>query len=1003
MSEGKEEVDITTAFLKPEDTALPEDGIVSRNAKIFSLSEETMTEQLMFGNKSITVEHKGQTESVQWLAGQHLGGYKMGPAPAKVMIINKTPSRDDEFNAQQLRSGAGTYLFRYLEERGITRKDCYATCILRFMLPSHITSLKAAWVKECNWFLARELEIVKPEIILMLGTEVVKALFSKPKNVMTLARLRGVETLHLNGIPAVASAHPAAVLIEPMRAAGFKKDMDLFARRYKKIQSSEPECNYHYIRDTKTLNAVADAVEQLDAKVIAVDCEWGSNNEGSDYLTAKLRTVQFSIAPYTAFVVHMRKAGMEWVFEGTHDDVVAGLKRIFCRQGVRFVAHSMRADIKFLIHELALDIDNAVIGGYDTMLMYHLTGPHEEYGLNHLIMLLTTMPRYDTDLENWMKNNGYSSKAALRKYGYGMIPDDILLPYSAADVDVLMRIYPQLESQLKNMPFRYYGKYEINGAKAETLFDLYRYVVQMAAVPLNDIEMEGFSVDQDRLSSLVSLFLSKYNEMVGKFRESIKWPEFNPRSVFHVRHFLFGPGYSGKEEIVPPDGAVILSMDPVKTTEKPSRDWDRLNDYEKKRAGPSTDSETLDILAAENELAAQLKNIRFIDQMIKNFLRPGEVDDETGEVLFDSGLLSVVDYDSKVRTNLSQLTDTGRYRSFNPNLQNLPNKQEVVLKQLFCPEDKLEEAKTVQGLWGKSEEELKQKGFLHPGYHTLRSCFIADYGYLLVEADYEQAELNVLAHLAQDKEMMAIMGDPSRDLHSEMAVTAFNLDCTPAEVKKIYPKQRVMAKNVNFGIAYGRGAAALVRQIRTEGIDIEKEKAQEIIDVFFEKFPGVRDYMQKMRACVTDPGFVETPYGRRRRFYPTKNKGTLASNERQAINMPIQGTVADCLTLAAINFWQYRKTLDNPDLFRVVLPVHDALFFQIAPVFLEKMTKEIIPLCMSTLCKVPVINLNLGVDITKPMIRWKVKADDSQIEKKFAEWDELVNRKQEGDTRYELS
>jgi uracil-DNA glycosylase family 4 len=985
----RDAADIGAATLNVADTMLGE--LVATNARYMSITVPELATRLLYTPTSMAIEHKGETDTVLWVPGHTMERKVYGPQKAPVMLISRTPLREDTNFKQHFRSGAAHYLLRYLEDMGMDYTSWYVTCLVKFQLPDHISTLKASWIKESKWFLANELAIVQPEVVVMLGTDVVKALFSSSKNTVTLGRVRGADSLTLNGIPAVPCAHPGSVLIEPMRAAGFRKDLGLLLKRIRQEKKQENTCQYVYLNKLDELRAVVDMIISIDSKVIAVDCEWGSMGEGSDYLTSKLRCMQFSIAAGTAFVVQMRKEGLEWVFDAAPDMVSHEIGRLLCRQGVRLVGHAMRADLKFLMNEMGLDLEAQVNAGYDTMLMYHMFGPHEEYGLNHLILLYTDRPRYDMELEAWLKKNGYGSKKVLSRFGYSTIPDSILLPYAAADVDVLMQIYPILEEKLRNMPFYRYGSYQLFGGEMNTLFDLYRFLVQPAAIGLNAIEMEGFPADEDRLISLVHMFLGQYEKMLARFRESIRWPEFNPRSVFHVKYFLYGKELSGKDNINPPHDADILNLMPIKTTDKPSRDWDKLSDRERRRASPSTDSETLDILAAENPKAADLKNIRFIDQMIKNFLRPANVDEDTGELEFDSGLISVIDDDGRVRTNISQITDTGRYRSANPNMQNLPNKQEVVLKQLFCPDDRMAEAEAIvatgKQLWSLSSEELKRQGFLHPAYHELRSCFVADYGYVLVEADYQQAELNVLAYLANDPKMIEILSDPTRDLHSETAVTAFKLPCHPSEVKDRFPKQRIMAKNVNFGIAYGRGAAALVRQIKTEGIILAKEDAQRIIDVFFELFPMVKVYMDDMKACVVEPGYVETPFGRRRRFYPTRNRATLASNERQAINMPIQGTVADCLTLAIINFYQYRKTLDDPNLFRVTLPVHDALFFQVAPHFIKHMTDVVIPMCMTELCPVPRIGLKLKTDISKPMARWKVKCDVGQLlELKTKEW-----------------
>ena len=130
-------------------------------------------------------------------------------------------------------------------------------------------------------------------------------------------------------------------------------------------------------------------------------------------------------------------------------------------------------------------------------------------------------------------------------------------------------------------------------------------------------------------------------------------------------------------------------------------------------------------------------------------------------------------------------------------MQNLPKKQEAELRKIFTPD--VEKLLATPKWGGLSEQELKDLGVMDPDYYTLRSCFVADPGHVIIEADYKQAELFTMAHLSGDTDMMAMLNDPEMDFHSEMAVRAFNLPCTREEVKKTFPAQRVMAKNVTFG------------------------------------------------------------------------------------------------------------------------------------------------------------------------------------------------------------
>ena len=164
-------------------------------------------------------------------------------------------------------------------------------------------------------------------------------------------------------------------------------------------------------------------------------------------------------------------------------------------------------------------------------------------------------------------------------------------------------------------------------------------------------------------------------------------------------------------------------------------------------------------------------------------------------------------------------------------------------------------------------------------------------------------------------------------------------------------------------IAYGRGAAAIVRQLKTEGVTLTVEEAQGLIDTFYEMFPRVRDYVERCKRAVYDPGYVETAWGRRRYFFPTNDNGLNAAMEREAVNHPIQGTVAGCLDLALANFRMYKRKIDPSIDFQVVLPVHDAVLIYARPQHVRQLVDTIIPACMSHGSYIPTLGLTLRTDI----------------------------------------
>lgn len=305
--------------------------------------------------------------------------------------------------------------------------------------------------------------------------------------------------------------------------------------------------------------------------------------------------------------------------------------------------------------------------------------------------------------------------------------------------------------------------------------------------------------------------------------------------------------------------------------------------------------------------------------------------------------------------------------------QNLPKKQEAELRRAFSPNEAAMLA--VKGWAGMECSELKKLGVLDEAYYPIRSCFVASPGHVFIEADYCQAELNVLAYISKDPSMMAVMNDPTRDLHSEMAVKGYHLSCIPAEVKKLWPHYRVLAKASNFGIAYGRGANALVRAAQAEGVETDKASAQRLIDTFFNEFPQTKVFFEECHEAVIDPGYVENAFGRRRYFLPTDDERIRAKQEREAGNMPIQGTVGDALSIALYNLYRLRNAYDMK--FRLVLTIHDAVILEVPVAEVEEVKSIILPACMSAGARIPTIGLTLGIDI-EVMRRWGEHISEEQ-------------------------
>ena len=906
-----------------------------------------------------------------------------GPRPdmkCRVLVVGRNPSYYDQQFHELFSEGSKDHWLPVLERAGIKRESVYVTNLVRFVPPKGTKTLKAAWITECVRLLHEEIRLLKPDVIIAMGRDVVAALFGRGT---TLGAVRGDVTRRFESIPVISTVHAHALALDPALLGGFLADISLAASVITNPAILTPK-PVEIVRITTAahLKEVVDACMATRPEWLSVDCEWGAETK-SDYLHGKLRSVQFTWETHKAYVVALRKEGLIDMFEGGPAAAVPELKRLIENSGAKLCGHAFRADQKFLE---ALGISARMFEeGFDTMLGLHLLKPYADgFGLEELSIRHTDLGRYDIPVATWLKANKYG-RIRLNARGYGDVPEELLTPYSAYDVMVVLRCVPMLIESLKKTALSV--PYMLNGHPMVSLYDVYRQMVHPAGLAINEIEKAGVYTDYDRLLTLIDLFQimkgRMYEDFVGPDPEKggINWKGFNFRAVDQVRELLFG--VQPRRGRLRPEGARSLELTPLKTTEKPSRDWCNVptRAIAAGQVSPSTDGETLQILGATYKIAADLRRLRTVDQVIKNFLcqaddEEEEVEAEGSTLSFSRGLAACVDEDMRIRTRIGQLTDSGRYTSAAPNLMNQHKKMEAELRRIFSLDEK--RLLKTKGWSNLSATVLKEMGLLPEDYHAIRSCFMAPPGWVMIEADFKQAELNVLAFMSGDPTMIAIVTDPKRDLHSEMAVKAFQLPCTPAEVKKLYPDKRVMAKAVVFGIAYGRGAGAIVRQLKTEGVVLTIEEAQGLIDTFFTMFPKVRDYVDRCKRAVYEQGFVETAWGRRRWFFPTGDNGIDAGLEREAVNHPIQGTVAGCLDLALANFRRYKQAVE-PDLeFYIVLPVHDAVLIYARPKDVRHIIDVVIPVCMTWGTTVPSLNMSLQTDI-EVKLRWDDHFSDEEV------------------------
>ncbi|MCG7986830.1 MAG: DNA polymerase I [Candidatus Thiodiazotropha weberae] len=242
----------------------------------------------------------------------------------------------------------------------------------------------------------------------------------------------------------------------------------------------------------------------------------------------------------------------------------------------------------------------------------------------------------------------------------------------------------------------------------------------------------------------------------------------------------------------------------------------------------------------------------------------------------------------RVHTSYHQaVAATGRLSSTDPNLQNIPI---------------------------RSEEGRR-----------IRQAFVPQAGWKMVAADYSQIELRIMAHLSQDQGLLQAFSE-GKDIHTATAAEVFGTD-----LEQVSSEQRRSAKAINFGLIYGMSAFGLARQL-----GIERKAAQEYVDLYFDRYPGVAEFMDRIREQAHQQGYVETLFGRRL-YLPdinARNHQRRTAAERTAINAPMQGTAADIIKRAMLSVDQWIEG-EKPPL-QMLMQVHDELVFEVDPGYLEE-------------------------------------------------------------------
>ena len=934
---------------------------------------------------TLTVVVRGQHHLVRLVPG-HVFGVPVGepghcgPRPSRVMILGKHPGNEEVQAGRNFVGPTSTDLYDALAACGLEFSDIadwYVTNLVKWS-PVDVNSdtLPRAWVADGLVLLAEELRLVRPEFILCLGADASKALLGSAYSVSAMVGRVEEYTfpVHRRGEPAqyhtakvVTATHPAAVYRRRELYDEFEDQIRLFVRlvRGEPVSLRETAVRHLAVYTAEHLRAIIDEIladPDPWRRVIAVDAEW--HGEYPTAPGAYLRTIQFSSRHGEGITVVLRHQGGSPAFYPSPEAAIVELRRLLTAHDgwvPRIGGHFFRADLPWLLAE-GLDLRPYYApagtpercrteGGWDTSLMYHAVAETASFKLEDIAVRLTTAPRYDVAVQAARREYCRSQRIKESDLeGYGFMPDWILHPYAAYDADVTRRI------AMRCM--------EPGGLLDKDRFGnsswMAYWIAHRASLAFLEMEMTGILLDWERVDKLTATYMEAYDRLLAAFRRDIRWPDFNPKSAPQCAAFLFGDAFGQKRTaqgtvLLRPPEALTLNLSPIKTTGKRSKAWsDVVARGEASRYRPSTDKETLGILGHVHPLAMRLRDLKFIGHTLQSVLRPPERDaatddweTEDGHGVYSGGLPSAVRADGRIHTHLYQTKETGRASSSRPPLQNLSSRREADYRRILGY--RAEDGTAV----GDYLDILGGPQYLYP----LRSMLRASPGWVLVEADLVGAELAVAAWASGDPLMIEHVRRNALpethpeyyDIHSNMAVTAFRLDCPPTKkgLKEAGKAQlRVAAKNVIFGANYGRSAAAIARQCREEGCNVDEQTCQQLLDAYFERYPYLKRYLDDNRRRSQDPGWLCNFFLRYRRFVASRDRAVIGEQERQAMNAPIQGAVADAISIALSNLLEYRA--EHPELeFRILLQIHDAILVE-CPVECLAGVRQMLLTCMSS-------------------------------------------------------
>jgi len=540
---------------------------------------------------------------VKWIVGH-------GALPADCMIVGDSPGRDDVRYGKVFTGDGGTHMFKTARECGFDTSKAYLTNAVKYQ-PKGNKKVNAHDLKVCGPILQEEILRCKPKVIITMGAKAFNAVVGKGYE---FSQYRGTELMHPlhEGVRVFPLYSPNYVVRNPDADRLFRQDWKQITATHTGKTLEPDVTEYVVIKTVKDLRWFKDwLLKTYPNPILAVDCEW----HGITWMHKDryIRTVQLGyeigksvvIEFDDTFIPHMDESGKltgitRVPVMDDHDEAWSILRELLENSQVGLLGHNIIADGEWLM-SYGIDIRDRVV--YDTMLAEYLLNDQGPWNLNECTVKYTNMGRYDMGLVRWKEMN-----KDLWRHGYGAVPRENLIPYSAKDVDAVLRI------AAKQAPLmaEFMEPRGVNG-EIPSLWDI---TLQTQRV-LYEIEITGMEIDADRLKEIEIAYLAKLADLetrLVQMVEQIGIDNFNHRSQPQVSKLLFD----------------TLGLQPVKTTSNRPWSWVLQQAPElQATCNPSTDKTTLEILEESHPVVKLIMHVRRVDTIRKMFLTTKDDKDQS--------------------------------------------------------------------------------------------------------------------------------------------------------------------------------------------------------------------------------------------------------------------------------------------------------------------------------------------------------------------------------------